>query len=176
MNTDLLPVHTPTSEAALRAGYADSRRRLMNGVKRTPAATVQIETLEPAPKPKGIWTGFDHNFHIIAWREHKLHLERVAAHKGEPIETLYQQITLKPRLRPSKLIIMEVLERYPGVTHADVVSPSRARRITPARQEAMYWIHKERGDSYGTIGRLFGRRDHTTVMWAVKQVEKRMAG
>lgn len=176
MNTDLLPVHTPTSEAALRAGYADSRRRLMNGVKRAPIAALQIEKPEPVPTRKGVWTGFDHNFHVIAWREHKLHVERLAAHKGEPIETLYQQIILKPRLRPSKLIIMEVLERYPGVTYADLVSSSRARRIIPARQEAMYCIFKERGDSYPAIGRLFGGRDHTTVMWAVKQVEKRMAG
>lgn len=53
-------------------------------------------------------------------------------------------------------------------------SPSRARYVTQARQAAM-WLLRRRyaGLSLVAIGAQFGRSDHTTVRWALDQVEQR---
>ncbi len=60
------------------------------------------------------------------------------------------------------------------VTRGDLLSDRRARHVAWPRQEAMYRAYKETNLSLPAIGRYFGNRDHTTVMHAIKQVEKRM--
>lgn len=57
---------------------------------------------------------------------------------------------------------------------ADMTSHRRARSIARPRQIAMY-LSKELTDrSYPVIGRAFGGRDHTTVMYACRHVEDLM--
>jgi chromosomal replication initiator protein len=63
-------------------------------------------------------------------------------------------------------------ERY-GLTVDDLKSPSQERRIAWPRQEAMVLIRQHTRQSYPQIGRFFGDRDHTTVIHAVRQVERR---
>lgn len=47
-------------------------------------------------------------------------------------------------------------------------------KIAHARQAAMYLARYVNGYSYPQIGRLFGGRDHSTVMYAVREVEERL--
>lgn len=60
-----------------------------------------------------------------------------------------------------------------GSDYETVVGPNRSREAVRARQIIMWEIKKMRGEkiSYPEIGRLFGSRDHTTVLHAVKKIE-----
>ena len=54
-------------------------------------------------------------------------------------------------------------------------SRARTQRIAYCRQMAMYLcrtLHPE--ISYPALGRFFGGRDHTTVMYAVRKIQKRI--
>ncbi len=57
-----------------------------------------------------------------------------------------------------------------GVTLGQLNGRSRHREIVRARQFAMY-LCRGLGMSYPAIGRVFGGRHHTTVMWAVAKTE-----
>lgn len=58
-----------------------------------------------------------------------------------------------------------------GVTVADLEGPSKQRPLVQYRQVTMTAVRLMCGLSYPAIGRQFGRRDHTTVMHAVRKVE-----
>lgn len=62
-----------------------------------------------------------------------------------------------------------------GVPQSSMRSDSRKRDDAWPRQVAMYLARDITGKSFPVIGREFGDRDHTTVMFAIEQVEKRMA-
>jgi hypothetical protein len=56
-----------------------------------------------------------------------------------------------------------------GVTVNDILSRSRGRTLTVARQEAMYEVARRTRLSLPTIGRAFGDRHHATVLAAVRR-------
>lgn len=58
---------------------------------------------------------------------------------------------------------------------ADLLGPSRCRSIADARSMAMYVARMATGRSYHAIGAACGGRDHTTVLHAVRVVQRRMA-
>ena len=51
---------------------------------------------------------------------------------------------------------------------------NRQRPLVTARQEAMYVFRELTDLSYPAIARLFGGRDHTTVIHAVDKVQRMM--
>jgi chromosomal replication initiator protein len=58
------------------------------------------------------------------------------------------------------------------IRQAEMVSARRARVVARPRQIAMYLSKQLTPRSLPEIGRRFGGRDHTTVIHAVKQIEK----
>jgi chromosomal replication initiator protein len=66
--------------------------------------------------------------------------------------------------------------RYYGVTHEEITGDKRTRRIVLPRQVAMYLSRELTDASLPQIGRAFGGRDHTTVMYAVQKVTDQMSG
>lgn len=62
-----------------------------------------------------------------------------------------------------------------GLTLDDLIGPARARRVSHPRQEAMALVVHEHKLSTVRVGQLFGNRDHTTVMHAIRAVEARQA-
>jgi chromosomal replication initiator protein len=66
-----------------------------------------------------------------------------------------------------------VCERL-GVQREDLLSQSRKGAIVEARQLAMYLTRRHTELSLPRIAREFNRRDHTTVMHALKRVESRL--
>ena len=79
----------------------------------------------------------------------------------------------KPRVRIAD-IKAAVAFRW-GLTAGDFTSPRRFRRIAHPRQVAMYLCRELTESSYPLIGRVFGGRDHTTVLHARRAVMARMA-
>lgn len=58
------------------------------------------------------------------------------------------------------------------VDRGEMTSDSRARVVARPRQVAMYLAKRLTRRSMPEIGRRFGGRDHTTVMHAVKTIER----
>ena len=73
-------------------------------------------------------------------------------------------------------VIQDEVCRYYGVTRDELVGDKRTRRIVGPRQVAMYLSRELTDSSLPSIGREFGGRDHTTVMYAVQKIGKQMAG
>ncbi|MDO4590527.1 MAG: chromosomal replication initiator protein DnaA [Slackia sp.] len=69
--------------------------------------------------------------------------------------------------------IQREVERYYKVSHADLVGKKRSRNITYARQIAMYLCRQMLDIPYNDIGKRFDR-DHSSVMYSVGQVEKKL--
>lgn len=68
----------------------------------------------------------------------------------------------------------ETAEKH-GVTGADIEGPRRSVKIVLARHEAMWRARSETSLSLPSLCKLFNR-DHTTLLWGVRQHEARMAG
>ena len=71
-------------------------------------------------------------------------------------------------------IISAVCNRY-GVKAKELMSKSRKQAVVQPRQLAMYLIHKYTDMSYSQLGRLFGKRDHSTVLYACNQMAHRIS-
>lgn len=86
---------------------------------------------------------------------------------------LYDLIQLREARITVEGIQRRVAEHF-GITRADLSSAGKARSIARPRQVAMYLTKTLTTLSLPNIGRRFGGRDHTTVVYSVKTVEKLM--
>jgi len=74
------------------------------------------------------------------------------------------------------LTVEDVVRRVSEVSHVpekEIVGKSRKMEIAEARQISMYLCRNIIGTSLSNIGVYFGGRDHTTVMHAVKTIDKK---
>ena len=71
-------------------------------------------------------------------------------------------------------IISEVGRTY-NVSPADIRGPKRNSNISSARRTAIYVLREITGMSMEDIGKEFGGRDHSTVVYAIKVMEKDIA-
>lgn len=77
-------------------------------------------------------------------------------------------------ISPVSFIQCTVAGAY-GINPTLMCSPARNRLAAWPRQVAMYLSRELTCQSLPGIGHLFGDRDHTTVIYAIKAVKKRMA-
>ncbi len=72
--------------------------------------------------------------------------------------------------------IQSIVASHMGTTVADMKSPSKERRVSWPRQVAIYFCHVLMPEMpLEAIGNAFGRRDHTTIIYACNAVKKRIA-
>jgi chromosomal replication initiator protein len=68
--------------------------------------------------------------------------------------------------------IIQVVSKVFNLTKEDLMGTCREKNIALARQLAMWYCKNELDLSFPTVGRMFGGKDHTTVMHACSKIEK----
>jgi chromosomal replication initiation ATPase DnaA len=78
-------------------------------------------------------------------------------------------------LSPAQALRRACAEAF-GISEAELIGPSRERRLSIARQAACYVLRRRFARlSYPVIGRMMGGRDHGSIIHAVRQTEARIA-
>ncbi len=72
--------------------------------------------------------------------------------------------------------ILRIIARHYAVSKADILSERRHRSIVWPRQIGMYLAKQLTARSLPEIGRRFGDRDHTTVLHAIRKVDRELEG
>lgn len=127
-------------------------------------------------------------------RKHAAHasealLERMREHHDytvpEPIVTrkiiieireacsLHEKVDICILPVPVPTLTVEAIKRvvclHYGVSHTDMISPIRARKVQQPRMIAMYLAHELTTHGFPALGRFF-HRDHTSVMHSVNKM------
>lgn len=148
---------TYATGAEMIDAYRLLQQRLRTAPLRRPVPTPVPKPVAPpklvqrAPQPHlPYWMGCDIEFdaHVQAWRAWRGIHERNSS--------------LYVRNRAAEL----------GFTFDKIRSQDRHRKVVAARQLLMYDVKTLFNRTYPEIGRLFGGRDHTTVLHAVKKIER----
>jgi len=147
---------TPTQISLHEAHKARRQRQWLSAarVKRVEAlpapSAPQPANDRPRPRLVGPETA-QHDDHVTTWRRYLM-------------ETGFS---------PRKRFIRERCIDF-GVSYDEVVGPSRYKRLVWPRQVIMFEL-KERFDlSLPEIGRMFGGRDHSTCLHAIRKVAEKM--
>ncbi len=95
---------------------------------------------------------------------HKVTLELTQDCLADILRASERKITIEEIQR-------QVSDHY-NIRLSDMIGPKRLRIYARPRQVAMYLCKQMTSRSLPEIGRRFGRRDHTTVMYGVKRIEE----
>ncbi len=86
----------------------------------------------------------------------------------------FEAAKMDPRPKWEVGDILKVAAAVTGVHVLDFSSPRRSRSLSWPRHLAIWMVRELRKDlSYPVIGRIFGNRDHTSIMYAVEMVAAR---
>lgn len=77
---------------------------------------------------------------------------------------------------PTISSIKQAVADHFGVGVAELTCPSRAAHVVGPRHVAMYLARDLTEHSLPAIGREFGGRDHTTVLYAIRRVRALLGG
>ena len=91
--------------------------------------------------------------------------------RGAVEKSIQLQLGGAPVRAPKIDTIKDVTARAYGVTKQDLESSCRKRQFAQPRQYAMYLSRQLTKCSYPQIGRMFGDRDHTTVLFAFRKID-----
>jgi chromosomal replication initiator protein len=185
ISSDRMPDNIPTLEERLRGRFRwglitdiqppdlETRFAILRNKAERERVQVPAETLE------FIATKISTNI-----RELEGALIRVTAYaslSGKPITTELAQQQLADLLTdasPKPRTDAELLDEIAKILGFDVEAlkgKSRQRPLVTARQIAMYVFRDQTDLSYPSIARLFGGRDHTTVIHAVEKIQRQLS-
>ncbi|GGB51669.1 chromosomal replication initiator protein DnaA [Roseibium aquae] len=161
--------------AAIQAPDFELRRNIVE--KRIAQGRKHYPTFD-VPKPV-----VDHIARHVASSARDLEgaVNRLIAHNQLTHQPITQELadkTLHDLVRPTELRsvliedIQQVVCKHYSVTKSDLLSSCRAHTIVKPRQIAMYLAKVMTPRSLPEIGRRFGNRDHTTVLHAVRKIDK----
>ena len=137
----------------LHAHYKAVRSRIESPVKRAPAVRLVYPAPAPYPDP--------------------LDFKPVEAPPALLATIPAEDVPDMPET-PAQTVLREVSEKH-GLTVRQIQSVARLMPYVLARQEASYRLNKELGFSLAQIGRMLGKRDHTTVLNAIQRYKKNLA-
>ena len=79
-------------------------------------------------------------------------------------------------MRRAQVTAEEVMSLITGdfaITARELIGKSRTQSVSLPRQIAMYLLREHTENSLEDIGKIFGNRDHTTVIYAVNKIRER---
>ena len=91
----------------------------------------------------------------------------------EAVEAIIRDLVLG--IEPKRIKVEDILRivsRHFAVSKADILSDRRHRSVVRPRQIGMYLAKQLTSRSLPEIGRRFGNRDHTTVLHAIRKIDK----
>jgi len=94
---------------------------------------------------------------------------------GEVLHRLYPQAPSTSPGPSSIADIQDAICKHFGLSREELLSSARSVRVAWPRQVAMYLARELTGESLPAIGRHFGGRDHTTVLYAWRRTVARIA-
>jgi chromosomal replication initiation ATPase DnaA len=138
-----------SSVAEMRTGYAECRRRLMGA--KTPAQSL------PSPVTayrRPLWQRIDTTFsdHVTTWQIY------LAGQYFSPVKKFMREWC-----------------RARNITIEEMIGPSQFRRITLPRHMLVYELHRQFNITLPQLGRIFGGRDHTTMINSIRRAETMLA-
>lgn len=93
------------------------------------------------------------------------------------LEIAVEQLKLKDVVKKKELsqeyIISKVARHY-NVAVGDIIGKSKTKEIATARQMAMYLIHSVMKPTLSDIASQFNKKDHTTVLYGIRQVQNKL--
>ena len=81
-----------------------------------------------------------------------------------------------PEKTPDCRDILNLAAKLMNLRPDDVLGNKRQPDMVLARQAAMYVCRSKLGLSYPELGRAFGGRDHSTIIHAVRKIERLLVG
>ncbi len=103
-----------------------------------------------------------------------IRLLALASLDARPISVALAQEALKDLVREEEPVdhnrIIKACAEHFGVTVKEITNGGRTKQLALARQVAMYVLRATLSLSLKEIGALFGNKDHTTVMHAIRRV------
>jgi chromosomal replication initiator protein len=106
----------------------------------------------------------------------RLYLQWQLTHAPITVETVEGIIRdLVAGIEPRRIKVEDILRivsRHFAVSKADILSDRRHRSVVRPRQIGMYLAKQLTSRSLPEIGRRFGNRDHTTVLHAIRKIDR----
>jgi len=103
-------------------------------------------------------------------REIEGFIAKLKAQKGVEEESPFTFEVEKREISPERVI--NEVSSYFGIPKSKLLKKTRNRKISLVRQIAMYLIRRVCGLPLTKIGEIFGIKDHTSVLYAIRRVEK----
>ena len=88
-------------------------------------------------------------------------------------DVVKERVGNKPNRELSMEDVVRKVSELSGISEKGIVGKSRKQEIVEARQTAMFLCRHVLDSSLSSVGIYFGGRDHTTVMHAIKAIEKK---
>ncbi len=160
--TQGLVVDIQPADYALRRAILDAKVASMNAV--VPATVLDLLASRIASNLRELEGGLNR---LVAY----------SSLQGRTIDEAFAEDVLADMFRAGRRrVTIDEIQRHVSahfnIRQAEMVSARRARAVARPRQIAMYLSKQLTPRSLPEIGRRFGGRDHTTVIHAVKQIEK----
>jgi len=136
--------------------HTERKARLMR-LGAIPSHRVEVKKAEPPPEaPKKISTQME------KWVERQRLMQR-----PQFWFSIEEEITERG---PSIANIQVACAQHFGISRRDIIASRRTRDVVFPRQVAMYLAKMLTPRSLPEIGRHFGNRDHTTILYGVRKV------
>lgn len=106
-------------------------------------------------------------------------LSMVSATSNTPItldtvKALLKGLLSSPKHRTTPSKILKTVAEFYEVPVRDIIEGGRKKELVKPRQISMYLMREELRESYPSIGKKLGGRDHTTVIHACEKIDREL--